>query len=350
MNSPAWPAALAVLALLVPGCQAGPAASGTKTEWFRICESSEECPDDSDCLCGVCTAECASDSDCPVGLCSIEEGTPESCTEEELQKVCVASSEIPFSTLAPVELSVPGATGIDDPSITEDRLELYFAVNGHPDATDLARIWSSTRSSITAPWEEPALVPELNDLTGADSMPGVTADGLSLYFVRDPAVGVRRLYFSTRPTRDAAWAPPEPVAFNNDNGAGDSPSATSDGLLLSWSRRDQTTSLSAIFLAQRATTDDPWELLGALNGLSEEGIPRYEPWLADDGLTLFYRCNKDLCSTWRTHRDESFGTETLVEELNTGAWESDPWLSQDTRFIMFSSDQDDVWSIYEATR
>jgi len=41
---------------------------------------------------------------------------------------------------------------------------------------------------------------------------------------------------------------------------------------------------------------------------------------------------------------------TAVDELNTSAAESDPWLSPDRRYIMFAVGPDGDRNIYEASR
>jgi len=228
-------------------------------------------------------------------------------------------------------------------------LEVYFAVTGLPGGEE---IWRSTRLSTSEPWASPTVVSELNQNTGTDSMPGVTSDGLALYYVHASDPDTRQLHVATRDTRDAEWNTPGPIEFSNYAGIGDSPSGTCDGLLLVWARGGSGS--SRVFRAQRSSRNEPWDSLGEVEGLSETGGSAGEPWISDDGLTLFYRHEEgpsaDTYRAARPNRDEFFAAPTREDTISSDAYDGDPWLSQDLRFVMFASERDGASMLFEAER
>lgn len=344
MSSSVWAAALMAASLLAACTPTGPSTSGTRTEWLKACDSSQECVEGTGCHCGVCTAECTSDDDCVAGICSPEPGPPECSADTSLGRICLPISELPFSEPTQIAgLTVAGATEFDDPSFTDDRLELYFSASGAPEGQQIFR---TVRADTSAPWEPPTVVAELQHDDGFASMPGVSSDGLTLYYTFTPDAGERVLYVTTRSSRNAAWAPPRPVKFTNDSGIGDSPSASSDGLLLVWGRVEAR--LTEVLLARRGSVDEPWEYQGVIAEITQ---PRSgEPWISDDGLTIFYRADFNIHQAFRESRDVPFGAPTIVEELSSSAREFDPWLSQDLRHVMFASNKDGEMMLYESER
>gem|GEM_PF-1454973 len=334
---------------LLPACSSDvPSASGAKTEWFLSCQASEQCPDLSECLCGICTAQCSDDDGdaCVKGECS-QQPDPSPCAQEaSVGRICLPTHLLPFSPpIISAGLTLSGATSFDDPSFTEDRLELYFAVEGFEGGS---QIWRSRRMATSLPWEAPMVVTELLPEVGAISMPGISSDGLTLYYVHVNENGRRFLQMTSRSSREAEWSTPERVAFSNETGRGESPSGTSDGLLLVWARKDA--GFSQIHIARRADRSAPWDSAGAIEELSTPDLPGFEPWISNDGLTVFFRSNGDIYSTTRTSRDGLFAPPRAMEEINTESGEADPWISQDGRTIMFASDREGSWALYEAER
>src|SRR5690349_18016791 len=77
----------------------------------------------------------------------------------------------------------------DDPSMTEDRLELYFN-SGRAGGLGPPDIWRATRDAPGQDWDPPEPIDELNS-TAAESDSEVSADGLTILFssTREPTVG-----------------------------------------------------------------------------------------------------------------------------------------------------------------
>lgn len=339
-------AVAAIFIGLLSSCTEGPSASGTKTDWLKACQLSEQCVVGAQCLAGICSSPCSTSDECIAGACSTAEESLLVDDEVMNSHICVPVEQVPFSTpVSLAGLAIAGATSIDDPSFTRDRLELYLGVDG---LSEGAQIWRSSRSSSTEPWGAPALVPELNPPGGNSSMPGVSSDGLTIYFTYDPLVSFRQLYFATRSTREAVWSSPEPVPFTNGPEGGDSPSGTGDGLLLVWAREDG--NYRSLFHAQRASLSEPFEPLGSIPELTSLEARKYEPWLSDDGLNLFFRMHDDIYQSSRTARDQPFKEPLRLDELSSGSYDGDPWLSPDLRHVMFASEQEGMMTVFEASR
>jgi hypothetical protein len=254
----------------------------------------------------------------------------------------------PFGAASPVD-EINSAADDDDPTFTEDMLELYFN-STRGSSTD---IWRSTRLSPDDPWGPPVEVAELNSIE-SDSNPIVSPDGLTLWQCSRRDTAPFEIYVSTRTSRSAAWSTPEIVPEVNST-AGDYPGAvTADGLtfFFSSSRSGGAGSTDAYF-ATRPTTDQAWggvSPLGGINTSSDETAL----WLPPNGLLIYFDSDRsgqsaDLYRAQRTNGQSAFSAVEPVSELNTPDTEADPWLSVDTRYIMFVRGTPPR-DIYHATR
>jgi len=92
----------------------------------------------------------------------------------------------------PINLGPPINTPYDDlqPSITADRLTLFFDTYMHPGGYGYDDIWVTTRATTDDLWGEPVnLGPPVNTAAG-DADPELSADGLELFFNSDRPGGV----------------------------------------------------------------------------------------------------------------------------------------------------------------
>lgn len=101
----------------------------------------------------------------------------------------------------------------DDPSLSVDELEIFYNSNlaGDPD------IWTARRASLSAPWTDARRVDELSS-SAAEGTPSLTSNGLELYFSRGE-YGSRDIYRSTRASPGAPWG--EPVRVGELSRAGE---------------------------------------------------------------------------------------------------------------------------------
>ncbi len=252
---------------------------------------------------------------------------------------------------APVKLTaLNSAASDDDPSLTGDELEIYFASYraGGPGPENIYR---STRSGPSAAWSPPQLVAELNS-TSLDCTPRVSLDGLTITFASARS-GSFELYVSTRATRSAPWSAPQPLASlgssADDYGGSLSPSGLT---LVFYSDRGGDLDL---YVSKRATTGAAWGAPAELSELStphEEGGPQLD---ATEKVLFFFstrpggKGGRDLWMATRSSPGALFGTPTPILELNTAGEESDLWISTDLRRIYFGSGSTDL-DLHVATR
>jgi hypothetical protein len=110
-----------------------------------------------------------------------------------------ASSVDPFS--APVELAQLSASGVDAgyPGLSHDGLELYYVRNGAPGSAGCDELWVATRADIRSPFGDEHVVAELSS-PACDGDPSLSADGTTLVFTsdRDGTAGLEDLWITER--------------------------------------------------------------------------------------------------------------------------------------------------------
>ena len=203
-----------------------------------------------------------------------------------------ATTDDPWGTpvnLGPTINTPAGEWGV---SISSDGLSLYFdtSQNGSQAINDL---WVATRATTDDDWGNPvSLGPTVNS-SGDDYTSSISADDLSLYFMsnRSGGVGAYDLWVTTRETTDDPWGAPVNLGPTVNSSAFDVyPGISADGLLLFFasfaSAADTRTDL---WVTSRATTNDDWgepmNLGPTVNSSAWEDCPI----VSADGSTLFFR-------------------------------------------------------------
>ena len=246
-----------------------------------------------------------------------------------------------------------GADGIEqDPALTADQREIFFSSNrmGGLGAGD---VWTARREVASDPWGMPTVVLELSS-TADETHPNVSANGLVMYLASDRpgGPGKRDIYVSARATRQAAWSPPTLV--DELNSAGDDASAAmapgSQRLVLSSLRGGSQTDL---YLSKRDADTDVWSIPQPVVELNTNDIEN-SGFLAGGGRALYFTHNgADGAAIHLAVRDDDDGTfDPAAPALgeHAGMGDSDPWVSEDQRTIVFSSTRDGVTHLYRATR
>lgn len=248
----------------------------------------------------------------------------------------------------------------DDPTATADLLELYFNSRreGGAGADD---IWVSRRGSTSAAWGTPELVAELCT-SERETSPAISLDGLTLYFASNRVdEGRLDVFRATRSSRDAEWSEPELVSelaewvseSNPDADILPRPPAVGDTRLPLAVRTGGDDAPYDLYLAARPSSTEPWQPPVALETLNEESNEA-DPWLSGDGSLLWFASGRsgggDLYTARRAAPSEPFAAPTLVEALASDDEERDPWLSPDGSYLLYASDQDGDFAIYEVTR
>jgi Tol biopolymer transport system component len=250
-------------------------------------------------------------------------------------------------------------------NISADGLELYFDSPrpGGDDDFDLYDIYVTKRSGIDSNWSEPEnLGPPVNSANN-DSGPGISADGLQLYFssTRPGGYGEDDLWVATRPTTADQWGEPVKLGPTVNGPNWDYfPSISADGLELYFtSNRTGSHGFVDIWVSTRTTTEDDWKEPVNLGPPVNDTTWAESPSISTDGLALFFESDRpggvghnDIWMTRRATRDHSWEEPVcLGSPANSPGYEKMPDISADGRTLYFGhfDDVDGPWDLWQAS-
>jgi hypothetical protein len=212
----------------------------------------------------------------------------------------------------------PTSLNVDDPSLTADRLELFFNENRD--------IYRTTRASLTSAWEMPVLVGVVS--TGeTESSPEISGDSLTLYFSRTTSSASYDLFVSTRDSRTDDWDMPSHLDELSTDDLDTNPTAFDPTRIVFCTGASAAT--RDIFEATRPSGAGDWNMpveRAELNTSDADAAPV----LARGGrLIVFYSDRpgtdgEDLFTADRPSVDDEFTNIRPIDELNTAADEGDP--------------------------
>jgi hypothetical protein len=241
--------------------------------------------------------------------------------------------DLVFDEVEPVtELNVPGEQD-DDPTLTADLLEVYFASrrDGGPGGED---IWTARREAPDDPFSEPEPALALST-PRYDTTPRLSRDGLSIYLSSDRAGpgAPFDVFVSTRATLASPWTAPMRVAelssMGDDNGAAPAPG----DLRIAFS--STRAGVAALYEATRESPDDPWGMPAAIPELADAAA-RTTPFYWSENVLLFAG-GSEIWVTRRPTPSMPWGAPVSVPPpVATATNEHDPWLSPDGRLLYFS--------------
>jgi len=230
------------------------------------------------------------------------------------------NAEIIMSEPANLGPVINDAYNVQECDFSHDGLQLYFAVWDRPDGFGSGDIYLTERETLNSPWQEPVnLGPNVNS-SGREIEPSISSDGLELYFGSwDDYI----LRVCTRQSKDAPWSSPvkigPPLGSNEpamEIGSNDvwSPDISADGLSLYFSStRVGGSGDGDIWVAKRATKDDPWGEPGNLGPNVNTSSNDWSPCISTDGLTLvFSRGFKSMWATTRKSMDDDWGPAVML--------------------------------------
>jgi hypothetical protein len=258
----------------------------------------------------------------------------------------------------PVLVTELGASGANDfkETLRADMLEIYFC-SDRPGGPGNQDVWRATRASTSDPWRAPILVAEVSS-PSHETGTAVSPDGLTLWVSSDRPGGKGGLdiWVSTRPTPDATWSTPTPVAELNTAGDEFPRPPAQGGLVMLPSYRSAPINRYQTFTTARLNAGASWAMQTPLSELDTANIDT-DAFLTEDGLTVYFSSDRlvsgdqDLFVAARPNPKSLFGSFAPLRELNAaGAQDRDPWLSPDGREMYFSSDRGGNLKIYRATR
>jgi len=192
-------------------------------------------------------------------------------------------------------------------SISADGLILYFG-SDRPGGYGSFDIYMTTRASKNDPWGQAVnLGPTINS-SAAENFCQISADGLELYFAswRAGGYGDGDIYVAKRATANDPWGKPVNLGPTVNSAYGETyPSLSPDSLLLffcdNWqaSPRPGGYSSQDIWMTKRASLSDPWEIPVNLGSRFNKQTWNYAPCISVDGRTFYYHTALTLDpSTW----------------------------------------------------
>jgi eukaryotic-like serine/threonine-protein kinase len=251
----------------------------------------------------------------------------------------------------PVNLGASVNSGVwsDHPTVTADSLTLVFV--RHPDGQP-SQFWQSTRSDGAQPFG--AAVRLFADAHPYDDYcPFLSHDGLTLWFHSTrpiaPNRGDQNIWVTRRRSLAEPFEKPQPLGPEiNTTETEVNAFVSADGLTMLFTRGKP----ERFFQATRQTESDDFGNVHTLNvGFDDvwTGFPR----LSADGRTLLFAAKVDEQCLWLATRDSvdaKFGVPAQLEpKLNVGEV-SGPFLSADDKTLYFSSTRPgcfgrrDLWS------
>lgn len=243
----------------------------------------------------------------------------------------------------------------EDPTLTSDLLELYFA-SARAGGAGGEDLWFAARGSSAAAWGLAAQVPGINT-AGHEGTPEISRDGLTLWFASDRAgsTGID-IYVMTRSSRQAAWLPPIRVT-ELCSAQSDYPGGVDGATLTLVQQTDRAGSVgNDIYLSTRSDPGSPWSAPVAVTEVNSTAS-EFNPALDRDGTILLVASTRpggkgsyDVYESTRDSASSAWSTPSPLAEINASADDGDPWLSDDRRVIYFSSTRSGTQLIYEATR
>jgi hypothetical protein len=243
----------------------------------------------------------------------------------------------------------------DNPTLTADLLEIYFASGRDGGAGDVD-VWTARRGSPEEPFGAPEPVSSVNT-EEFETSPAVSLDGLELWLgaERDGGLGEQDIWVSRRSTRGDDWSAPVNVTeLNSDAKDIPRPPAMAGRVMPLGSRRGGEDYYQT-FLATRASSSEPFGVPVELSDIQAAGMNNVDAFLTEDGLALYFNRTPgagedtgDLFVAERASPSAPFGAAVPLDSVNTSYDERDPWLSPDGRTLYFSSDRDGTLSIYRA--
>jgi hypothetical protein len=246
----------------------------------------------------------------------------------------------------PTPISELNSTFIDDdPTLTADRLEIFFA-SDRPGGQGAFDIWTAVRNDPDQSWSPPSVVTTLSS-AGNDTCPRLSKDALTIYLGSNRGGSVQ-IWTATRSTRTAAWTTPTVIA---EIAAPCSCAAVDSAHTTIVFQQFTAATRNDVLQASRLSATSAWAnpvVLDELSSAAEDATP----WLSGDARVVYFASDRpgvggrDLYRAYRPSVTASFVEVTPVVELNTPGNDTDPWLTEDERIIVFMRDND----LYEARR
>lgn len=290
------------------------------------------------------------------------------CALVELVALATAAENWMFSTpaLLPETINLRGTTSMT-PWLSDDGLTLYFA-SDRPGGLGLLDIWVADRERTQDNWNSPVNLGAPVNTSGPESMPSLSADGLTLYFgdanalgwpARAGGPGNFQIWTAKRTTKDSGWSIPTDLkAPIGTSGSEQYPHILADGLAIYFTRRPD------IMVARRESQTDSWLAPVKLPAPVTQGYSGF-PYLSSSGMHLFFYSDRnggrgsfDLWMASRSSVTNEWGSlVNLGPQVNTANLEMSPCISKEFpaigSYLLFSRGStagfDGRFQLYQST-
>jgi serine/threonine protein kinase/Tol biopolymer transport system component/tetratricopeptide (TPR) repeat protein len=267
-----------------------------------------------------------------------------------------------------VETTIPFLDGSWDliDCLSYDGLEMYIE-SSRPGGQGGTDIWVLKRATTEDDWGPPENLGPLVNSPDWDSVASISADGLTLYFTSSRAGGYGQgdIYVERRATTNDPWGPATNMGPTINSSGGDrSAWVSGDNLELYFaSSRAGGYGGSDIYVARRATTDDPWGPPVNLGPVVNSAYGEYTNSLSPDGLVLFVGDweaatkmrpgsygGPDLWVTRRASLSDPWQPlVNLGPQVNGAGADYMPRISPDGHTLYFYSDRNGTSGIWQAS-
>ena len=278
-----------------------------------------------------------------------------------------AKADFTFGEPTNLGPTVNSSSGDGIGSLSADGLEMYIA-SGRPGGQGNWDIWVSRRATTDDDWGTPVnLGPPVSGPFDALA-PGISPDGLELYFisVRPGGVGLQDIWISRRDSKDDVWS--EPVNLGppiNSSAHEMGLSISADELELYFnSMRGGGLGWHDLYVARRATRDDDWDAPVNLGSVVNSPTSDTNPSISADGLCLFFSDHSmgpyrqggfgaaDMWMTSRLTKEEDWGEPVnLGLSVNSSSNDVARCISADGCILYFMSQRSGGfggWDSYQA--
>ena len=219
--------------------------------------------------------------------------------------------------------------------MTSDGLTIVFSSTREPSEGD-ADLWVAHRTDRDGKWSEPKnLGPVINSPLG-ESQPSLSDDALSLYFTRGSIGEQYRVYTASRRSLTAPWSQPT-LLFENENiQAVDVDSTATRIVAKGNTKRDKD-----IFVSERESPNESWGPLRDIESLNTD-LNENGGTMSDDGRLLMFTRDgdglvKDLWMATRDNTESEWSPPIRLDGLSSDTVDLHPRLSPDGKSLLFAS-------------
>ena len=184
------------------------------------------------------------------------------------------------------ELYNPGKN-IYFPWVSDDGLRMYYG--RYESSTRNQMIRMAERSSTDDLWQDVVGFSTLDAYKAADSGPSLTADELTIFFLRAPASSnTAGIWTATRSSIYGEFLDPVPVTELNIAPKCTLPCISPDGLTIYYSVWLEDRLDFDVYTATRSSTDEPFSDIRPVEGISTAGNNETDSYVTPDGQTFYF--------------------------------------------------------------